>query len=43
MFDKHNNYEPHCNKSEKRLHTSRAALFCISQVNFFTAQFWFDQ
>ena len=26
MFDKHNNYEPHCNKSEKSLHTSRAAL-----------------
>jgi len=26
MFDKYNNYEPHCNKSEKRLHTSRAAL-----------------
>ena len=26
MFDKHNNYEPHCNKSEKHLHTSRAAL-----------------
>ena len=26
MLDKYNNYEPHCNKSEKHLHTSRAAL-----------------
>ena len=26
MFDKYNNYESHCNKSEKRMHTSRAAL-----------------
>ena len=26
MFEKYNNYKPHCNKSEKRLHTSRAAL-----------------
>ena len=26
MFDKHKNHEPHCNKSEKRMHTSRAAL-----------------
>ena len=26
MFDKYINYEPHCNKSEKRLHTGRTAL-----------------
>ena len=26
MFEKYNNYEPHCNKSEKRLHTGREAL-----------------
>ena len=26
MLDKYNNFEPHCNKSEKHLHTSRAAL-----------------
>ena len=26
MFDKYNNYKPHCNKSKKRMHTSRAAL-----------------
>ena len=26
MFDKHKNHESHCSKSEKRLHTGRAAL-----------------
>ena len=33
MFDKYNNYEPHCNKSEKRLHTGRAALNWLLDEN----------
>jgi len=33
MFDKYNNYETHFNKSEKRLHTSRAPLNRLPHEN----------
>ena len=33
MFDKYNNFETHCNKSEKRLHTSREALNWLLDEN----------
>ena len=33
MFDKYNDYEPHCNKSEKHLHTGREALNLLLDEN----------
>ena len=33
MFYKLKNYKPHCNKSEKRMHTSRAALNWLLDEN----------